>query len=96
MTYFLDSYRTYLFTQIFAFEVIPKLADSNCGTRREIELSPRILKWELNQRPMGDKLDEVFTDDVSIFIVNVQYVYNYNGLTTISDVCEGSIGADES
>ena len=71
MTYLLDSYRTYLFTQIFAFEVILQLADSNCGTRREIDLSPRILKWELNQRPRGDKLDEIFTDDVSIFIVNV-------------------------
>ncbi|KAI9194780.1 hypothetical protein LWI28_009135 [Acer negundo] len=28
----------------------------------EIELSPRILKWELSQRPKGDKLDSIFIE----------------------------------
>ncbi|KAI9191237.1 hypothetical protein LWI28_005560 [Acer negundo] len=28
----------------------------------EIELSPRILKWELSQRPRGDKLDSIFIE----------------------------------
>ena len=58
-------------TQIFAFEVIPDLAIEDCGTRREIELSLRILKWELSQRPMGDKLDSIFIERVSICDVNV-------------------------
>lgn len=57
--------------QIFAFEVIPGLVNNDCGTRREIELSPRILKWQLTQRPRGDKLDEIFSEDVSIVFVNV-------------------------
>ncbi|KAK0570612.1 hypothetical protein LWI29_003960 [Acer saccharum] len=47
---------------IFAFEVIPDLAIEDCGTRREIELSPRILKWDLSQRPRGDKLDSIFIE----------------------------------
>ena len=32
---------------------------------------PRILKWELSQRPTGKKLDGVFTKRVSIDVVNV-------------------------
>ncbi|KAK0573845.1 hypothetical protein LWI29_014434 [Acer saccharum] len=47
---------------IFAFEVIPDLAIEDCGTRREIKLSPRILKWELSQRLRGDKLDSIFIE----------------------------------
>ncbi|KAI9194554.1 hypothetical protein LWI28_007056 [Acer negundo] len=45
---------------IFAFEVIPKLGNSGRGKRREIELSPRILKWELSTRPRGEKLNSIF------------------------------------
>ncbi|KAK1563328.1 hypothetical protein Q3G72_026115 [Acer saccharum] len=47
---------------IFTFEVIPELASNDCGTRREIELSPCILKWDLSQRPRGDKLDSIFIE----------------------------------
>ncbi|KAI9176573.1 hypothetical protein LWI28_004482 [Acer negundo] len=46
-----ETYNIYGLTHallIFAFEVIPELGNSGCGKRREIELSPRILKWELN------------------------------------------------
>ncbi|KAI9201464.1 hypothetical protein LWI28_023851 [Acer negundo] len=49
---------------IFAFEVIPELGNKKCGIRRAIsELPPpRILKWELSQRPWGRKLDGIFTE----------------------------------
>ncbi|KAK4844606.1 hypothetical protein QYF36_022232 [Acer negundo] len=46
-----ETYNIYGLTHallIFAFEVIPELGNGGCGKRREIELSPRILKWELN------------------------------------------------
>ncbi|KAI9177773.1 hypothetical protein LWI28_019130 [Acer negundo] len=46
-----ETYNIYGLTHallIFAFEVIPELGNSRCGKRREIELSPRILKWELS------------------------------------------------
>ncbi|KAK0592615.1 hypothetical protein LWI29_022328 [Acer saccharum] len=47
---------------VFTFEVIPELGISKCGIRRTIKLlPPRILKWELSQRPRGKKLDGVFT-----------------------------------
>ncbi|KAK3224933.1 hypothetical protein Dsin_004795 [Dipteronia sinensis] len=45
---------------IFAFEVIPELG-TQFGTRMEIDLSPRILKWELSKRPRADKLAKIFT-----------------------------------
>ncbi|KAK1565144.1 hypothetical protein Q3G72_019843 [Acer saccharum] len=50
--------------RIFAFEVIPELSNKqNCGTRRVIELPPpRILNWELTQRPWGKTLDKIFTE----------------------------------
>jgi hypothetical protein len=35
---------------------------------------PRILKWKLTKRPRGTKLDAIFTDTVSIVVVNV---YNF-------------------
>ncbi|KAI9182725.1 hypothetical protein LWI28_028255 [Acer negundo] len=49
---------------IFAFEVIPELGNKKCGIRWAIsELPPpRILKWELSQRPWGRKLDGIFTE----------------------------------
>ncbi|KAI9197978.1 hypothetical protein LWI28_007883 [Acer negundo] len=46
-----ETYNIYGLTHallIFAFEVIPELGNSGCGKRREIELSPRILKWDLS------------------------------------------------
>ena len=70
-------YMTNVFTllsimQIFAFEVIPELGNTKCGTRRLIELPhpPRILKWELNKQPRGEKLDTIFTERVNIFFVH--------------------------
>ncbi|KAK3212897.1 hypothetical protein Dsin_017603 [Dipteronia sinensis] len=45
---------------IFAFEVIPEL-DTQFEARRDINLSPRILKWELSRRPRVDKLSKIFT-----------------------------------
>lgn len=81
--------------QIFAFEVIPDLSSNKhkCGERRVIELPPpRILKWELTARPRGKTLDKIFTERVSIDVVNVyyfQYVCNYNDITPIADVCSG-------
>ncbi|KAI9165246.1 hypothetical protein LWI28_010355 [Acer negundo] len=47
---------------IFAFEVIPELGNSGYGKRREIEFSPRILKWELSTRPKGEKLNSIFLE----------------------------------
>ncbi|KAK3204815.1 hypothetical protein Dsin_018861 [Dipteronia sinensis] len=44
---------------IFAYEVIPELG-TRFGTRREIDLSSRMLKWELNKQPRSDKLDKNF------------------------------------
>ncbi|KAI9153232.1 hypothetical protein LWI28_008099 [Acer negundo] len=44
-----ETYNIYGLTHallIFAFEVIPELGNSRCRKRREIELSPRILKWD--------------------------------------------------
>ncbi|KAI9159879.1 hypothetical protein LWI28_002789 [Acer negundo] len=49
---------------IFAFEVIPELGNSGCGKRREIELSPRILKWEWSTRPRGEKLNSIFLESM--------------------------------
>ncbi|KAI9194198.1 hypothetical protein LWI28_003886 [Acer negundo] len=49
-------------SKIFAFEVIPELGNSGCGKQREIELSPRILKWELSTRPRGEKLNSIFLE----------------------------------
>ena len=61
----------FFITQIFAFEVIHELGNTKCGTRRLIELPPpRILKWELSQRPWAKKLDGIFTKRVSIDVVN--------------------------
>ncbi|KAK3204721.1 hypothetical protein Dsin_018767 [Dipteronia sinensis] len=45
---------------IFAFEVIPELG-TQFGTRRDIDLSPRILKWELSNGQRSDKLVKIFT-----------------------------------
>ncbi|KAK3212884.1 hypothetical protein Dsin_017590 [Dipteronia sinensis] len=45
---------------IFAFEVIPELW-TQFRTRRDIDLSPRILKWELKKQPRSEKLDKIFT-----------------------------------
>ena len=63
-------------THVFAFEVIPSLGNKKCGIRRvNLELPPpRILKWKLTKRPQGEKLDEIFTETVSIVVVNV---YNF-------------------
>ncbi|KAK3230974.1 hypothetical protein Dsin_002855 [Dipteronia sinensis] len=44
---------------VFAYEVIPELG-TQFGTRRRIELSPRMLKWQLHKQPMSDKLDKIF------------------------------------
>ncbi|KAK3184857.1 hypothetical protein Dsin_032143 [Dipteronia sinensis] len=44
---------------IYAFEVIPELG-TKFGTRREVDLSPRILKWKLINRPWRDKLAKIF------------------------------------
>ncbi|KAK3182822.1 hypothetical protein Dsin_030108 [Dipteronia sinensis] len=47
-------------TEIFAFKVIPELM-TQIRTCREIDLSPRILKWESSKRPRSDKLAQIFT-----------------------------------
>ncbi|KAI9182237.1 hypothetical protein LWI28_023370 [Acer negundo] len=60
-----ETYNIYGLTHamlIFAFEVIPELGNSGCGKRREIELSPQILKWELSTRPRGEKLNSIFLE----------------------------------
>ncbi|KAK2648493.1 hypothetical protein Ddye_015982 [Dipteronia dyeriana] len=49
---------------IFAFEVIPQLG-IDFGTRRIIELSPRMLKWELTKQPRGKKLAKFFSARMS-------------------------------
>ncbi|KAI9156447.1 hypothetical protein LWI28_006682 [Acer negundo] len=52
-----ETYNIYGLTHallIFTFEVIPELGNSGCEKWREIELSPRILKWELSMRPRGE------------------------------------------
>ncbi|KAI9196299.1 hypothetical protein LWI28_022753 [Acer negundo] len=62
-----ETYNIYGLTHallIFAFEVIPELGNSGCGKRREIELSPRILKWELSTRPRGEKLNSIFLESM--------------------------------
>ncbi|KAI9169178.1 hypothetical protein LWI28_008239 [Acer negundo] len=62
-----ETYNIYGLTHallIFAFEVIPEFGNSGCGKRREIELSPRILKWELSTRPRGEKLNSIFLESM--------------------------------
>ncbi|KAI9201680.1 hypothetical protein LWI28_027328 [Acer negundo] len=62
-----ETYNIYGLTHallIFAFEVIPELGNSGCGKQREIELSPRILKWELSTRPRGEKLNSIFLESM--------------------------------
>ncbi|KAI9153380.1 hypothetical protein LWI28_010521 [Acer negundo] len=62
-----ETYNIYGLTHallIFAFEVIPELGNSGCGKRREIELSSRILKWELSTRPRGEKLNSIFLESM--------------------------------
>ncbi|KAK3205576.1 hypothetical protein Dsin_019622 [Dipteronia sinensis] len=44
---------------VFAYEVILELG-TRFGTRRRIELSPRMLKWQLQKQPRLDKLDKIF------------------------------------
>ncbi|KAK3225082.1 hypothetical protein Dsin_004944 [Dipteronia sinensis] len=44
---------------VFTYEVILEFG-TRFGTRREIDLSPRMLKWELNKQPRSDKLDKIF------------------------------------
>ena len=60
--------------QIFAFEVILELGNTDCGTRREIELSPPYSQVEVESATEGDKLDKIFNVRVSILFVNV---YSY-------------------
>ncbi|KAI9187146.1 hypothetical protein LWI28_024939 [Acer negundo] len=60
-----ETYNIYGLTHvllIFVFEDIPELGNSGCGKRREIELSPRILKWELSTQPRGEKLNSIFLE----------------------------------
>ncbi|KAI9173814.1 hypothetical protein LWI28_007033 [Acer negundo] len=70
-----ETYNIYGLTHallIFAFEVIPELGNSRCGKRREIELSPQILKWELSTRPRGEKLNSIFIESgVSLYDADV-------------------------
>ncbi|KAK3193656.1 hypothetical protein Dsin_024966 [Dipteronia sinensis] len=83
---------------VFAYEVILELG-TRFGTRKEIDLPPCMLKWELNKQPRSDKLDKIFIARIRIYCVKVFTYYDeytYNGLTTISDVCEGCTGADGS
>ncbi|KAK3229677.1 hypothetical protein Dsin_001558 [Dipteronia sinensis] len=44
---------------IYAIEVILELR-TKFGTRREVDLSPRILKWRLINRPRPDRLAKIF------------------------------------
>ncbi|KAK3212689.1 hypothetical protein Dsin_017395 [Dipteronia sinensis] len=73
---------------IFAYGVIHELG-TRFGTRRQIELSPCMLKWQLHKQPRSDKLDKIFLARVRIYCVKLFTYYDeykYNGLTTISDV----------
>ncbi|KAK3222022.1 hypothetical protein Dsin_009047 [Dipteronia sinensis] len=44
---------------IYVFEVIPELG-TKFGTHREVDLSPRILKWSLINQPRPDRLAKIF------------------------------------
>ncbi|KAK4844594.1 hypothetical protein QYF36_022126 [Acer negundo] len=57
-----ETYNIYGLTH--ALLVIPELGNSRCGKRREIKLSPRILKWELSTRPREEKLNSIFLESM--------------------------------
>ncbi|KAK2658566.1 hypothetical protein Ddye_005099 [Dipteronia dyeriana] len=52
---------------IFAFKVISDLGQE-FGTRRVMDLSPRILKWELTKQPRGKKLAKIFKARGSLYV----------------------------
>ncbi|KAK0588089.1 hypothetical protein LWI29_034131 [Acer saccharum] len=51
--------------KIFAYEVIPTLATRFASVRQLEQPFPRILKWNLTNRPRRDKLEKIFTIKVA-------------------------------